>query len=233
MWTVLDSGVRSAAENMALDDALLDACADESDSLLHLYDWQGEAATFGYFIDPFTFLREEVVRQAGVDLAKRPTGGGVIFHSTDLAFSVLVPASAPHFSTNPLENYVYVNQRVIIAIQRLKGIKGELLPIEPVAMDSHSRHFCMAKPTKYDVMIGGKKVGGAAQRKTRFGFLHQGSISLRPLCEERYREMLKGEEVFENMRKHTYTLLGEKASDKEYIEARRELKQLLTEVFSE
>jgi lipoate-protein ligase A len=36
----------------------------------------------------------------------------------------------------------------------------------------------MAKPTKYDVMWEGKKVGGGAQRRTKYGFLHQGTISL-------------------------------------------------------
>jgi lipoate-protein ligase A len=89
----------------------------------------------------------------------------------------------------------------------------------------------MAKPTKYDVMVGGKKVGGAAQRKTRHGFLHQGSISLRPLCEEQGKRLFIGEQVFENMRKHSFTLLGETATEQEFLSMRAELKELLKEVF--
>jgi lipoate-protein ligase A len=38
----------------------------------------------------------------------------------------------------------------------------------------------MARPTKYDVMLQGRKIAGAAQRKTKAGFLHQGTIAL--LC---------------------------------------------------
>ena len=38
----------------------------------------------------------------------------------------------------------------------------------------------MAKPTPFDLVIEGKKVGGAAQRRTRKGLLHQGSLSVCP-----------------------------------------------------
>ena len=33
-----------------------------------------------------------------------------------------------------------------------------------------------ARPTKYDVILHGKKIAGAAQRKKKQGYLHQGSI---------------------------------------------------------
>jgi len=232
-WQCLDSGPRSARDNMELDRALLEACAEESEPLLHLYDWQGDAATYGHFVDPFKLLKKEVVEREGLDLGKRPTGGGIIFHTSDLAFSVLVPASSSYFSENTLDNYAFVNQRVIAAISQMKGVKGQLLQNEPTGVDEHSRHFCMAKPTKYDVMIEGKKVGGAAQRKTRFGFLHQGSISLRPLNRERFGDIFVGDRVFENMCRNSFTLLGDAATDQEFLEARLELKDFLKKAFSD
>lgn len=231
-WQCLDSGKRSARENMELDRALLEACSEESEPLLHLYEWEGESATYGHFINPYTLLKEEEVNHLNLQLAKRPTGGGIIFHTSDLAFSVLVPATCSHFSQNPLENYAFINQKVARAIHRFRGVKGELLQEDPIATDLYSQHFCMAKATKYDVMIGGKKVGGAAQRKTRYGFLHQGSISLRPLSQERFKDLFIGEEVFENMRKNSFTLLGESISEEEFLQARAELVNLLKEEFS-
>ena len=39
-----------------------------------------------------------------------------------------------------------------------------------------SRHLCFANPVSADVMIDGRKIAGAAQRRTRAGLLHQGSI---------------------------------------------------------
>ena len=36
----------------------------------------------------------------------------------------------------------------------------------------------MARPTIYDVVYNGLKIAGAAQRRTKKGYLHQGTISL-------------------------------------------------------
>jgi lipoate-protein ligase A len=40
----------------------------------------------------------------------------------------------------------------------------------------YSRHLCFANPVSADVMIESRKIAGAAQRRTRAGLLHQGSI---------------------------------------------------------
>src|SRR6266700_1709494 len=37
-------------------------------------------------------------------------------------------------------------------------------------------NVCFANPVRADVMLNGRKVAGAAQRRTRAGLLHQGSI---------------------------------------------------------
>jgi len=232
-WNYLDSGMRTAAENMALDGALLSACETENEPLLHLYDWQQDSATYGHFIDPYKLLRQEKVEEAGLVLAKRPTGGGIIFHTCDLAFSVCVPAKSDYYSINPLENYALINRRVIWAIQKMMGISGELLSQDPKIADVDSSKFCMAKPTKYDVMVGGKKVGGAAQRNKRFGFLHQGSISLGLLPKEQFEDFFIGDDVYANMKKNTFPLLGDAWTQKDLLDARAALKASLIEAFSD
>lgn len=233
-WKHIDTGIRSAAANMELDSALLADLKDESEGILHLYDWERDAVTYGYFIDPDNFLNKEGVSAYDLDLAKRPTGGGIIFHNCDLAFSVLLPATHPQFSTNPLDNYAFVNNRVIWAISQVIDLTAELLPVEPTPLNEHCKSFCMAKLTKYDVMVDGKKMGGAAQRKTRDGFLHQGSISLGALSEEFLRGVLAAEtQVVEGMRSNTFALLGEKWTQKELQEARLQIRQALTKAFND
>ncbi len=121
---------------------------------------------------------------------------------------------------------------MIWAIQQMISVPAELLPKEPMPLDEHCRSFCMAKPTKYDVMIQGKKVGGAAQRKTRHGFLHQGSISIGFLSEEFLREMLAPEtKVMEGMKQNSFALLGDTWGESELEEARVALKELLKRAF--
>ncbi|MCP5505194.1 MAG: hypothetical protein H7A41_08590, partial [Chlamydiales bacterium] len=111
-WKILDTGKRSAEENMAIDAKLLEEMKPDDSPILHLYEWEGKAATYGYFLDPKKFLDLEKARALRLSLARRPTGGGIIFHVSDLAFSVLVPANFPHYSTNTLDNYDFINNAV-------------------------------------------------------------------------------------------------------------------------
>lgn len=231
-WKYLDTGKRSAAENMALDTALLEDLKEEKQAILHLYDWTQDAATYGHFIDPSKFLNLKGVEHFSLDLAKRPTGGGIIFHNCDLAFSVIVPSTHPAFSLNPLDNYAFINNRVITAIKQMIELPADLLPDEPIALDEHCKNFCMAKPTKYDVMIQGKKVGGAAQRKSKYGYLHQGSISIGLLPEEYLCQVLTPQtQVIEGMRANSFSLLGENWTKNELVEARLELRSALIKAF--
>ena len=233
-WKHIDTGKRSAAANMELDAALLADLKDEKECILHLYDWETDSATYGHFIDPENFLNTDGLKKNNLDLARRPTGGGIIFHNCDLAFSVLVPATSSSFSSNPLDNYAFVNNRVIWAIEQMLHVPAELLPEEPLALDPHCRSFCMAKPTKYDVMIQGKKVGGAPQRKTRHGFLHQGSIAIGFLPESFLTQVLKGgSQVLEGMRQNSFSILGCEWTPKDLIETRKNLRELLQKAFSD
>ncbi|MFZ0566336.1 MAG: lipoate--protein ligase family protein [Chlamydiales bacterium] len=219
---------------MELDKKLLSSLENEKEPILHLYDWEGESATYGYFIKPLDYFNSEGVSKHGLNLARRPTGGGIVFHNCDLAFSVLVPASFPSFSLNPLDNYHFINHRVMSAIQQLlKDLSIELLPEELQYMDLPSSNFCMAKPTKFDVMIRGKKVCGAAMRKTRQGYLYQGSILLGFLSDDYLRDLLiAGKQVIEKMRQNSLAILGENWTFNELQETRRHLRELLQHAFS-
>jgi len=211
-WSIVDTGIASAETNMALDVQLLEDLASglQKQPILHFYDWQLPSATYGYFTDPYQLLDAAGVNQLDLQLARRPTGGGIIFHLADFAFSILVPANHRDYSVNILDNYAFVNRLVIEVI---KGFTDQhaslsLLPIEPAAIDRHAGHFCMASPTKYDVILDGYKVGGGAQRRTKHGFLHQGSISLAlPDLKLLQQVLLPGTRVIEAMQQHTCALL--------------------------
>ena len=190
---IIDSGTRSAHENMQLDAQMLEALDPDGELILHLYDWERPSLTYGYFIKPHQHLHLEALARHGIDIGRRPTGGGIVFHIWDLAFSVLVPANHPGYHENTLDNYTYVNSRVKGAMQKLLGKELDLLPEDPPTEIEASRHFCYAKPTKYDVMLNGRKIAGAAQRKKRNGYLHQGSISLVQPDTELLKELLKSD----------------------------------------
>lgn len=215
---------------MEIDQRLLDGLETEQHAILHFYDWTGDSATYGYFTDPYLYLNAEAVQRHGLQLARRPTGGGIIFHLWDLAFSVLIPSTHPHYSTNTLQNYAFINNIVIEVIHRFTGenLLPQLLVNESHASNVGVNHFCMARPTKYDVVISGRKVGGAAQRRTKFGFLHQGTLSLTP-PPEKYLEdlLLPGAPVLESIREHSFFLIHDYSRPHHLMEARQDLRSLL------
>jgi lipoate-protein ligase A len=141
---------------------------------LTFYDWQMPAFTYGYFSNIDQHLNLQKADEMGYKSGKRPTGGGIIFHSHDVAFSFLLPSS--QISENTLKNYCFVNS---IVNHALSDFKCTLFTEDkdPAALSP----FCWAKPTIYDLFWQGKKVGGAAQRRTKNGLLHQGSLCVKPL----------------------------------------------------
>lgn len=175
MWSVVNSGKKSAKENMERDEKFLEDLKPDDFPILHFYDFEKPAATYGLFMKPEIFLKES----HGLDLAKRPTGGGMLFHLWDLTFSVLIPKNHYGYSDDVMKNYKFINELVLEALRpHIKISVPDLLFVESPPKDEACSHFCFAKPTKYDVMISGKKVAGSAQRRKKNGFLHQGSISV-------------------------------------------------------
>ena len=143
LWEVLDTGIRSAAENMRIDAELLEKAGTRP--VLHLYEWEGECATYGYFVDPAKLLDLQGVEKRGLQLARRPTGGGIVFHIWDMAFSVVVPSCCPEFSMNTLDNYAFVNRAVLEAVKEfIRAHHLDMIPEDFVGMDQQRPHFCMA-----------------------------------------------------------------------------------------
>ncbi len=216
LWKVIDTGIDSAEMNMRIDREMLDQLNDQP--VIHFYEWEHPSITHGYFIKPEKFLNLERLKQRGIDIARRPTGGGIVFHLWDLAFSVLVPAKSSLFSTATLENYALVNKCVQNAVVSLIGEDLEMIKDDAPKMTEQCGSFCMARPTRYDVVLNGRKIAGAAQRKMKQGFLHQGTISLfQPDLELIEDVLLPDTGVLEAMSHYTKPLFEKNAEVKEQL----------------
>jgi len=215
---------------MGLDGNLLDELDPDGDPILHLYRWEAPSATYGYFIEPEKHFDLKRVVQRGLTLARRPTGGGIIFHIWDLAFSFLMPSGHPAFSQNTLENYRFVNNAVLETMKQCFSLKDSvrLIDEDAVSLSSGCRNFCMAKPTQYDVVYEGTKIAGAAQRKRKQGYLHQGSISLAFPDLSLLREVLLSEqEVLRAMETYSFAPLGRGCGLRELEQTRDEIEKKL------
>lgn len=234
---IYDTGRSSAADNMKVDRELLAALPSTPYALLHLYGWQCSSATFGHFSQPEKLLNPEALSKYQLELAKRPTGGGIIFHDFDFTFSVLLSAAHPYFSLNTLENYQLINNIIIDSIRQFTNHINHqpptLLKTECKSSEPNACHFCMAKPTIYDVVFEGRKIAGGAQRQTKQGFLHQGSIALTLPSDIFLNEILNCKKgVIDAIKNFSFPLLPSPTSSSAIESARKDLKRCLIDQFS-
>src|SRR5262249_46055918 len=76
-----DYNPRSAAMNMAIDEALLESATIPT---IRFYGWHSPALSFGYF----GRFSDVAIYAADRDLVRRWTGGGIVLHGDDLTYSV-------------------------------------------------------------------------------------------------------------------------------------------------
>ena len=171
-----DAAAHSAAMNMAIDETLLEYAAVPS---IRFYRWHSPALSFGYF-GRFA----HVASYAGErDLVRRWTGGGIVFHGDDLTYSIVLPANDNAFSESSMSIYEKVHRVLCDALDGNgkrsvvagRGDPGRTADARRTAF-SAGGYNCFANPVRADVIVDGRKIAGAAQRRTRRGLLQQGSI---------------------------------------------------------
>src|ERR1700704_2242891 len=97
-----DEPSRSAAINMAIDEALLETAEVP---MIRFYQWDHPALSFGYF-GKFTEVSAHSTKR---DLVRRWTGGGIVFHGNDLTYSLVIPATDTVFSESAMSIYAEVH----------------------------------------------------------------------------------------------------------------------------
>ena len=161
-WRLLTHGPASPARNMAVDEALL---REVRQPVLRIYEWSVSAVSLGYF--------QPAALAADRPFIRRYTGGGLVDHAHDVTYTIVLPRAHPWMQLSMPDSYCLVHNGVQAALAGC-GIASELTP----AAHAVESDACFAKPVKFDIVSATGKLSGAAQRRTREGLLHQGSILL-------------------------------------------------------
>jgi lipoate-protein ligase A len=171
-----DNPAHSGAMNMAIDEALLETAIIPT---IRFYGWCSSALSFGYFgkfSDVAIYAEER-------DLVRRWTGGGIVFHGDDLTYSIVIPANDPAFGELSIALYERIHRALADALNGVGeraivtgGVDSGGIALSKHAAVNASGHNCFTNPVRADVMMDGRKIAGAAQRRTRRGLLQQGSI---------------------------------------------------------
>jgi lipoate-protein ligase A len=111
----------------------------------------------------------------GYQFVRRPTGGGVVYHDFDFTYSVAVPDGHWLTGLDRTKSYDWINRSVQEGLRALQ-VAADLADREIGSQVDRGTMVCFANPTKYDLLLNGRKIAGSAQRRTREGILHQGSL---------------------------------------------------------
>lgn len=171
-----EQGPCGAARNMALDLLLLEDYPRDCVRLRH-YAWAGDCFTFGYS-QPLDWIRMQVPEAS--DIARRPTGGGLVDHRNDWTFALALPPAHPMHRAPALEVYKAVHEAVAAALRGLgRGATLQPAPAPlPPGMPAKLRGACFAGAEEGDVIDTAtrRKIAGAAMKRNRHGLLLQGSV---------------------------------------------------------
>ncbi len=179
---MIDTGPLDGPSNMALDEALL-TCFDPGNSLplLRIYGWSPPAFSLGRFQKPEEVVDLEGCARAGIPVVRRVTGGGCIFHAEELTYSIVCTPGQISDIVGVKESFRRLCGFLLLAYRRL-GLSPAF------AVDSLDRPtrlgertpLCFAGTEEYDILVGGRKLGGNAQRRSRGLIFQHGSIPLQP-----------------------------------------------------
>jgi lipoate-protein ligase A len=157
---------RSGAENMAIDEALLDRVVRSGGAFLRLYRWDPPTLSIG--------RNQQMELKAGTPVVRRPTGGKAVWHEHEVTYAVAAPID--RFGSLR-RAYCEIHTRLSAAL-RLLGAEVTLAPYRPAVRPSDGPTSCFANPVGGEILLNGRKVVGSAQVRRGNSFLQHGSILL-------------------------------------------------------
>lgn len=175
-WRLLNTGYADGPDNMAIDEAILEAvAADLSPPTVRFYGWAPPCVSLGYR-QPADVVDGERLVALGWDLVRRPTGGRAILHVDELTYSVVAPTSEPRVKGNILESYRRLSEALVVGLNLL-GLATSEAPKDPNSVGPEGP-ACFDTPSNYEITHGRRKLVGSAQVRKKHVVLQHGTLPL-------------------------------------------------------
>jgi len=157
-WRLLKLNVNDAFTNMAIDEAIVNARIEGSvPNTLRFYRWKPSGVSVGRFQDVFNEVQVENCKRHSVDIVRRITGGGTVYHDCDGEITYSVVVKEKDFGTTDV---VYAYNAIcngIIEAAKILGVNADFNPGDPKNCPN--------------IAINEKKISGSAQ-------FHKGGVLL-------------------------------------------------------
>ncbi|RJR52283.1 MAG: DUF116 domain-containing protein [Desulfobacteraceae bacterium] len=157
-WRLLDTPPMSAAENMALDETLLELKGEgRTPDTVRFLQFSPRAVLVGYHQAVQEEVRSDYCREAGVEINRRITGGGAIFFDeSQLGWEVICEKSFFGVALPTAGLFKDLCEPVVTALDLL-GLKATFRP-------------------RNDIEIRGRKISGTGGTESDGAFLFQGTM---------------------------------------------------------
>jgi len=162
--------------NMARDEHLLYA-EDRRPAAIRLYAWSPPTISLGCF-QRYARIAELPAELRRLPVVRRPTGGGAILHDCEVTYCLVLDETLPLARQAPAALYRFVHgcwQQALRADALAVALAPEHLPFPS---PRGGPFFCFEKPGRTDLVLGGLKLLGSAQRRIRGRVLQHGSLLL-------------------------------------------------------
>lgn len=146
-----------AFTNMALDQAIMESIqTGESLPTIRFYGWDPSAVSIGVFQGLTDEVNLKIARQSGVDVVRRMTGGGAVYHDRlgEVTYSIMGPVGV--FPSNIIQSYRLICSDIVYALNKI-GIAACFEPVN-------------------DIIVNGQKISGNAQTRRQGILLQHGTI---------------------------------------------------------
>ncbi len=177
-WRLVLSPPLPGADNMAIDEALLESVsAHRRPPTLRLYRWDPACLSLGH-AQPFDQADPDRLYALGWHLVRRSTGGRAILHTDELTYSITAPTGHPLLAGGVLGSYRRLSHGLVAGL-RLLGVEADTAPEVPLTEADRSNPVCFEAPSAHEITSAGRKLIGSAQVRRVAGVLQHGSLPLR------------------------------------------------------
>jgi lipoate-protein ligase A len=170
-WQIITTPPLSGTANMAYDVETLAAVSIGAPPVLRFFQFNEPTVTYGCLQRPDAIAS---LIPAGWPAVQRPTGGGIVFHCSDLCLSLCWPKSGTPLPDKPKSAYAWIHAVIRTALDN--SVRMASCADECSHATSFAMRDCFTQPVGYDLMLGAQKIVGGAMRFTRSAVLYQGSI---------------------------------------------------------
>jgi lipoyl(octanoyl) transferase len=184
---------RTGRRNMEIDAGLLQAAEQAVSPVTYLrfYQWEVPTVSLGKHQQPDHAVDLDYCRSNAIPVVHRPSGGRAVFHADEVTYALISndPSVFPH---GDIQSTYLSIARALQKGLALLGVDCELsggVELSPETLKSFMLPYpakssafklpCFTTSSRFELLFGGRKIAGSAQRRLKRSFLQHGSIPLR------------------------------------------------------